>query len=340
MRFRNPNINNASIAEQFAYKIENERKQNMIRYYSPMILLLLFTLSFSLYDRHFFSARNIVNVLEQMAVPLILSTGVMFVLIMGSIDLSIEGMMGFCGAFTSLLVLNSKNANDFGIWGAVIPLLICVCVGMITGLLHVKLRIVSFVVTFAVGNIVNGVGILLYKGQPATIKADWCDWVARTSVLGLPFITVVAFVFFGVMCLILRNTAFGSAVFAIGDNEAAARASGIKVDKVKVIVFMITALSAGLAGILSVSRLKLGQVDIGYNQLFPVITALVVGGTSLSGGVGGAVQTMVGVLIYMELQNFLTILGVDPNYKKAIQGIIIIVAVAITIHRKRKSIAK
>lgn len=340
MLFQNKNISSLSIAEQFSYKIERERRQNRIRYYSPMLLLFVFTLSFSLYDTHFFSIRNIVNVLEQMAVPLILSTGVMFVLIMGSIDLSVEGMMGFCGAFTSLLVLNSKNTNDFGIWGAIIPLLVCVLIGMITGFLHVKLRIVSFVVTFAVGNIISGVAVLLYKGQPATIKAEWCDWVARTTVLGIPFITVLAFAYFAIMCLILGNTAFGNAVFAIGDNETAARASGIYVDRVKILVFMITAFSAALAGILSVSRLKLGQVDIGFNQLFPVITALVVGGTALSGGVGGAVQTIVGVLIYMELQNFLTILGVNPDYKKAIQGIIIIVAVAITINRKRKSIAK
>lgn len=340
MLFQNKNISKLSIAEQFAYKIEREKRQSRIRYYAPMILLLVFTLSFSLYDKHFFSVKNIVNMLEQMAVPLILSTGIMFVLIMGSIDLSVEGMMGLCGAFTSLLVLNSKNANDFGIWGAVIPLLICVAIGMTTGFLHVKLRIVSFVVTFAVGNILAGAAVLMYKGQPATIKAEWCDWVARTNVFGIPFITLVAFGYFGIMCLILGNTAFGSAVFAIGDNEAAARSSGINVDRVKILVFMITAFSAALAGVLSVSRLKLGQVDIGFNQLFPVITALVVGGTALSGGVGGAVQTIVGVLIYMELQNFLTILGVNPDYKKAIQGIIIIIAVAITIHRKRKSIAK
>ncbi len=141
-------------------------------------------------------------------------------------------------------------------------------------------------------------------------------------------------------CIILNYTAFGRAVYAIGDNEAAAKASGINVTKVTIQVFVLSSFAASLAGVLALIRLKLGQVSLGTDQMFPCITALVVGGTSLAGGKGGMLQTMVGTLIYMELLNFLTIIQVPADYKKAILGIIIIVAVALTLTRDRKTIAK
>ncbi|MEG0146303.1 MAG: ABC transporter permease, partial [Clostridia bacterium] len=146
--------------------------------------------------------------------------------------------------------------------------------------------------------------------------------------------------FFLVGCLILNYTAFGRAVYAIGDNEPAARASGINVDRVTIQVYALCGFAASLAGLVALIRLKLGQVSLGVDQMFPCITALVVGGTSLTGGKGGMLQTIVGILIYMELLNFLTIIGVSADYKKAIQGIIIIVAVALTLTRTRKTIAK
>lgn len=103
---------------------------------------------------------------------------------------------------------------------------------------------------------------------------------------------------------------------------------------------MISSTAAALAGFIALIRLKFGQASLGDDQMFPVITALVVGGASLGGGRGGTLQTIVGILIYMELLNFLTIIGVDANYKKALQGIIIIIAVALTLNRGRKIIAK
>ena len=138
----------------------------------------------------------------------------------------------------------------------------------------------------------------------------------------------------------IENSGAARAVYAIGDNEAAARASGINVDRIVIKVFGLSSVAASLAGFVALIRLKFGQASLGDDQMFPCITALVVGGTSLSGGKGGMLQTMVGILIYMELLNFLTIIGVDANYKKALQGIIIIVAVALTLTRDRKTIAK
>ena len=329
-----------TVAEQFVSRVERESRKNLVKLYAPMILLLVMTVSFSLYDSHFFSVKNVVNILSQMAVPLILATGLTFVLLIGSIDLSIEGVMGFVGSVISLLVINSRNGNNWGVWGVVLAVAIGTLSGAITGLLHVKLRIASFIITFATGTIISGIGVLLYESKPATVKAQWIIDASATFFLQIPLITWIALGFFLAGCVILNYTAFGRAVYAIGDNETAARASGINVDRVTVLVYTLSGFAASLAGLVALIRLKLGQVSLGTDQMFPCITALVVGGTSLAGGEGGMLQTIVGVLIYMELLNFLTIIGVDANYKKALQGVIIIIAVALTLTRSRKTISK
>ncbi len=338
--FRKEESTNATIAEQFVSRVARESRGSLVRLYAPMILLVVMTLGFSLYNGHFFSIKNLVNLLGQMAVPLILATGLSFVLLIGSIDLSIEGVMGFVGSLISLLIINSRNENNWGVWGVVLPIVLGTGYGFVTGFLHVKLRIASFIISYATGTIIAGAAVLLYGGKPATVKAQWMIDASATFWLGIPLITWIAIAFFLLGCLLLNFTAFGRAVYAIGDNEAAARASGINVNRVKILVFTLCGFSASIAGVVALIRLKLGQVSLGTDQMFPCITALVVGGAALTGGKGGTLQTIVGILIYMELLNFLTIIGVDANYKKAIQGIIIIIAVALTLTRNRKTIAK
>lgn len=338
--FKKKEPNMMTVAEQFVAKVEKEARSSLIRVYAPMILLVCMTIFFSIYDSHFFSIKNILNILQQMSVPLILASGLTFVLLIGRIDLSVEGVMGFVAAYIALLIQNDRNSNDFGVWGVLIPIAIGIAYGFLTGILHVKLRIASFIITHATGTMIKAIAILLYDSRAARVQAQWMsDW-SMASFLGIPVITWIAFGFFFICCIILNFTAFGRAVYAIGDNEAAARASGINVDRITVLVFGLSSIAASLAGFVALVRLKFGQASVGDDQMFPCITALVVGGTSLSGGKGGMLQTMVGILIYMELLNFLTIIGVDANYKKALQGLIIIVAVALTVARDRKTIAK
>ena len=329
-----------TVAQEFVSKVEKESRSSLIRVYAPVILLVAMTVFFSIYDSHFFSIKNILNILQQMAVPLILATGLTFVLLIGRIDLSVEGIMGFVGSFMALLLLNDRNMNDFGVWGVLIPIAIGIVTGFITGVLHVKLRIASFIITYAMGTIIRGAAVLLYNSRPARVQVEWMTEWSMASFLGVPLITWIAILFFLVCSIILNFTAFGRAVYAVGDNEAAARASGINVNRITIKVFTLSGVAASLAGFVALIRLKFGQASLGDDQMFPCITALVVGGTSLIGGKGGMLQTLVCILIYMELANFLTIIGVDANYKKALQGIIIIVAVALTLTRDRKTIAK
>jgi ribose transport system permease protein len=328
------------IAAQFREKIKSESRREQLRTYAPVILLASVSVLFSLYDKRFFSMTNINNLLYQMAIPLILATGITFVLLIGCIDLSLEGIMGLSGSAIALLILNTKNSNDYGAIGVIVPIVGCTIIGAITGFIHTKMRIASFVVTFAMGSITTGISVLTYRGVPAVLKVQWAETMSLGSFIGIPYLTWIALGIFAIGCILLYCTSFGCAVYAIGDNELAAKASGTNVDGIKVIIFALCACTSSIAGFISCVRLKIGQVAIGNDQLFPAITALVIGGVALTGGKGGMLQTFVGVLLYTEFQNFLTIVGVDAYYKKAVQGVIIIIAVALTVTRTRKTISK
>ena len=236
--------------------------------------------------------------------------------------------------------VNNSNSNDFGILGILFVILISTFIGAITGIIHVKARIATFIVTYAVGSIMTGVAVLVYQGTPIQVKDELFVVLSQGKFIGIPYITIIAFAIFIIGALILNYTAFGRAVYAIGDNETAAASTGINIGLTKIKVFALCGCTAGMAGILQCIRLKLGQSSIGLNQMFPVVTAIVIGGGSLAGGKGGALSAFVGVLIYTELANWLTLMGVDPYVKKVIQGVIIIVAVTLTINRNRKTISK
>lgn len=333
-------MESSTVARQFSYKVELDAKSEKIRRYAPFILLLVMTAVCAASQKSFFTWNNIINLMYQMSIPLVISVGLTYVLLLGSIDLSIEGVMGFGGSLVAYLVMNRTNGNNFGIWGILIVVALCTLVGAITGILHVKARIASFIVTYAVGCIMIGVSVLIYNSNPIQVTEPMFETISKGKFLQIPYITIISFLIFAVGAVILRYTAFGRAVYAIGDNEIATRSAGINVDLVKIKVFSLCACTACLAGILQCVRLKIGQSSLGTDQMFPVVTAIVVGGGSLYGGKGGAFQSFTGVLIYTELANWLTLMGVDPYFKDVILGLIIIIAVTLTIERNRQTISK
>ena len=329
---------NETIAKQFTQKVAQDARHNKIRDAAPAIVLVIMALWCCIFVKGFMSWKNFSNLLFQMTIPLVLATGLTFVLLVGGIDLSLEGVMGFAASAAALGLKNSLNSNDFGIWAILVVIAAGTAFGALVGLIHVKLRIPSFMVTYAMGTVINGAGLLLYKGTPATIKDETLIALSRGTVLDVPYLTLIALAVFLIGCLILNYTAFGRAVYAIGDNPNVARAAGINVERTKIKIFALCSCTASIAGVLGLIRLKTGQVGVGQNNLFPTITAVTVGG--LSAGRGGMLQTLIGVLFYTELANYLTLMGVDAFYKQAIQGVIILVAVLLSANRGRKTIVK
>lgn len=334
----NKAVHEKPIAEQFVHKVEMDAKLGFVRNAAPAIVLVAMTIFCCVFVEGFMTWRNLSNLFYQMTIPLVLATGLTFVLLVGGIDLSLEGVMGFAASVSALGLKNSLNDNNFGILAILAVILVGTLFGALNGFIHIKLRIPSFMVTYAMGTVINGAGLLFYKGRPATIKDEVLIQLSRGSFLDIPYLTLIAFAVFIVGWIILRFTAFGSAVYAIGDNPNIAKAAGINVERTKIKIFALCACTASIAGVLGVIRLKVGQVGVGANNLFPTITAVTVGG--LAAGRGGMLQTMIGVIFYTELANYLTLMGVDAFYKQAIQGVIILVAVMLSATRGRKIVVK
>jgi len=329
-----------TIAQEFSEKVNKERIRSKIIDVAPLITLVIIFLIMSFFVQGFFSLANIGGLLNQIAAPLVLATGLTFVLILGSIDLSVEGIMGLSGSVVALLVMNTKNSNDFGLWSILFIIAIGILVGYINGLLHVKLRIPSFMVTFGMYSITLGFAVLSYGGAPPGIMEPAFDRIVQGHLLGIPFITIMAIGVFIIGLIFQKFTSFGQYIYAIGENESILSSIGINVQNVKIKVFMFCGFCASFAGLFGAMRLNRGDATMGTGMLFTAITAVVVGGTSLSGGKGGLLQTLVGVIIVSLIRNAMILLGVNPYIQPAVQGLIIILVVSLTVTRGRKLIVK
>ena len=330
-----------TIQEEFAHKIKAENRKEKVIKWAPVLVLVALILFFTIArGSAFASFNNLIAILNQWAIPLLVALGLTFVIMLGSIDLSIDGTVGMAGSIASVLVLNSLNSNNFGFFGILAGILCSVLVGFVIGVIHVKLKVPSFMVSFAFMNICTGIGFISYKGTPATVMDPVLKALPKASFLGIPFITWVALIVL-VLCIYIQEfTPFGRHIYAVGTDETIPRSVGINVDLVKIKVFTLAGFIFGIAGVIGLIRLGQGQTGIGKNLMFPAQAAVVIGGTSLSGGKGGVINTIVGTLIMTVLINGLTMMGVDPNIKTGIQGVIILVAVILTVKRGATVIAK
>ncbi len=329
-----------TIAEQFAYKIQQERKKSKIVQYAPILILVILIAIFSIAAEGFFSESNLVAILTQLAVPLVLAIGATFVIIMGSIDLSVDGMMAFCGCVASILIANTKNTLNLGVWGVFIAIGVGAAFGFLAGFLYVKLRIPSFMVTFGLTNVGAGLAVLSYGLEPATVVDEGFRNLALVNIGPAPIITYIALGVFVVALILQKYTPFGRYVFAIGDNEQVPKMAGVNVNRVKILAFVWSGICIGIAGVLVLALLGRGDITMGKGQLFPALTAVVVGGTAMSGGRGGVVNTLIGAFIMTVLRNGLIMFGVSQYMLVGVQGAIILIAVAASVARGKKIINK
>lgn len=325
---------------EFAQEMKRQSQRERLASLAPACILLFLVLLLSFVAQGFFSVKNLQTILYQASIPLVMSMGLTFVILLGSTDLSAQGLGGFVGSIVSLMVLNSKTDLNLGGAALLIAIMSSVLVSTVSGLIHVKGKLPSFMVSYAISSIMAGFAVLCYQGQPALIRYELFTSISQGTLLGIPYLTLIALGVFGVAFILQEYTRLGSHVIAIGDNESIAKNMGINIDKTKILVFVWLGLCIGIAGILGAIRNGRGEVAIGKDMVFPAITAVVVGGTSLSGGKGGVVQSLVGAFIVTIINNGLILLGVNPYIQSAMQGLIIISAVALSISRDRKAIVK
>ncbi len=292
------------------------------------------------FNPNFLTFGNVVRISQAAMIPLVLGLGATFIILMGSIDLSVEGVLTLGAVILSMLVLNGANHNDFGFLGALAVVLVGAGVGFINGLIHVKLKIPSFMTTLGTWFIGVGTANALLGGMAIRINEPMIRGLAINRVLGFPWGVWLALFCLAVALIIQNHTRLGRYVYALGGGEELAALSGIPVAKVRIAVFTLAGAFYAIGGILAAAQLGLGNAQIGNGRLFTTITAVVVGGTALSGGQGGVLQTLVGVLIVVVLSNGMVLMGVPPSVQIGVQGLMIIAAVALSIDRKRMRIVK
>ena len=331
---------NDIISLEFQQKIRKEDRHDRLIQIAPVIILLACLVFFSIAAPGFLSGRNGLTLITQLAVPLILASAMTFVVLVGSIDLSIDGVMGFCGSVVGLIVLNNKNGIDLGIWSIPVVMVFGGLIGLASGLIHVKGRIPSFLVTYGMLSVTAGLAIVSYDAIPPMINSPVIRAFSLKQIAGLPLYVYVSLAIFLVALVIQQKTAFGKYMFAVGENEELAKMSGIDVSRVKILVFVWSGIVVSVAGIIGAAQIGRGDVIIGKGMSFAALSAVVLGGTALTGGRGGIVNTLVGTMIITVLNNGLVLMSVNPYLKDAIMGVILIVAVVMSIKRGAKMVTK
>lgn len=306
----------------------------------PVIVLVALCVLITAANPRFLTWLNLVRIAASAAVPLILSLGLTVVVLLGSIDLSIEGTMAIGSIVLSLLVANDVTGFRLGWLALPITLAATALVGAVNGWVHVWFRIPSFMVTLGSWFIGLGVAAVVLGGGTVRILDPQIRSLALARFVGLPWLIWVAVGALVSAWMIQNYTRLGRHMYAVGGDENLAALSGIRIRRVKVAAFALAGAFYGLASVLSVAQLGQANALSGEGRLFTTVTAVVVGGTSLSGGIGGPLSSLVGVLIVVVLANGMILIGVSPYLQTTIQGLMIIVAMAIGLDRRRMGIVK
>ena len=296
------------------------------RQWGPFFALIALCSGFTLIEPRFATMENLWAIADRCAIPLILAVGMTFVVLQGSIDLSIEGSMALCSLTVAMLVLNSRTGFDLGFFGLALGILPGICIGFLNGAAMTRLRVPSFMATLGAWSAALGLAMLLSGGQPPLIRDQALRAFGLGRSLAIPHLAIVAILVLAAGFVLQNYTRFGRYSMAIGSGEEQARQSGLPVDRYKILAFAFSGFLAGLAGVLGSAQIGLGHVDIGLGQMFATITAVVIGGTSLAGGRGGILQSAVGTLTLAVLANGMIFIGIHPDAQKAVHGAIILSA--------------
>jgi ribose transport system permease protein len=311
-----------------------------LRPFVPVAVLLLLCVGIALIAPNFLTRGNFVRLGVAAAIPMVLACGMTFVILLGSIDLSAEGIVAVSAVSLSLLVKNLVGPLDFGLVALPVPILLGAVLGCINGLVHVRLRIPSMIASLGVGFGCIGVATVVLSGITVRINDPAIRGIALTRWLGIPFSVWIALACIAVAWAIQNYTRLGRWSYVLGGGEDIAKLSGVPVGRVRVGIFTLAGFFYGIGGILCVAQFGQSQALIAQGYLFNVITSVVVGGTALTGGDGGILKSVVGVLLVTVLGNGMILVGVPPYVQQGVQGLLIIFAVALSIDRSRVRMVK
>lgn len=325
----------ATVATQRSAVTPREVLRARLILLAPIIALLALVIVFSLITPVFLTPNNLVNLVRQMAVLLVVALGATFVVLIGSIDLSIGSIVTLTGVTSAMLVA------AIGPWGALVGFAVGVACGLVNGVVHVYLKVPSFIVTLGTMFVFAGVALIITGGRPQALRSpELSSLFGGTVLFGIPTISLWALLALVLAVFIEKKLVFGFRAKAIGDAETVAKLSGISVERVKVAAFVLSGVFAAFAGLLLMTRTNSASGSMGEPFLMEALAAILLGGTSLMGGVGGPARTILGVLVIAVLSNGMNLASVDPFIQQTIKGVVLIAAVALTLNRKELSSVK
>ncbi len=302
--------------------------------FQSLIGLIVFSVIVAFINSRFMTTSNILNILRQTSINAVIATGMTFVILTGGIDLSVGSILGFSGAVAAMMLASGVDS----IIAIPVALIVGLVVGALNGVLISKGKLQPFIVTLATMTMLRGATLVFTDGKPIgtgfEANSQLFAWFGNGYVLGIPVPIIVIIVTFLVALFVLTQTKIGRYVYALGGNEEATKLSGISTDKVKIFVYAISGMMAALAGIIITSRLSSAQPTAGSGYELDAIAAVVLGGTSLAGGTGTIVGTMIGALIIGVLNNALNLMDVSSYFQMLAKGSVILLAVLLD--RKNK----
>ena len=314
-----------------------EKQKELLRNLVPIFTLLILVFGIAAYEPGFLRPANLITVTADTMTLFLMASGATLVIMLGSIDLSIQAI----ASMTSCIV--AAMLPMFGGTALLFALAAGAAAGVLSGLVVNYLRIPSFVATLAIGGIMTSVAFWASNERSIYIsdedKSAWLNWATGTTA-GIDHEVLVGLAVLAGLSAILSLTRFGRLVRAVGSQERAVVASGINVNRVKFFAFVISGFMAGLAGLVMAARLGSGSPTLASEFLLPAIACIIVGGTAITGGVGSIWKTFVGALIIAVVRIGMTFVGVTVFAQQIVFGLVLVLAVAMTIDRTKVSVVK
>jgi len=304
---------------------------DFLREYGVLIIIVLLMIGLSFLSPSFLTPRNLLNILNQSAPLALIAAALTLVIISGGFDLSTGAIFGVASVSAAWLAVNVDPTLAM-----VAGPLIGVVLGVINGLIITGFNVHSFLATLASSMVYRGIAVLITGGALIPVRMEEFAWIGRGRIGMVNIAVIILAVFTIAMMILLNRTTFGRRIIAVGGNEEAAILSGVRTKLVKIAAFGLTGFAAGLAGIIAVSRISMGQPQAGVGMELEAIAAVILGGTSIYGGSGAVWRSIAGVLLLALIGNGFNILNVNPFYKDLTTGVIIVAAVALSAGKKRR----
>ncbi|PXY90471.1 ribose ABC transporter permease [Gilliamella apis] len=309
--------------------LQNKTLKNVLVEQKSLITLLVLILIVSCLSDNFFTLNNIFNILQQTSINAIIAVGMTLVILTSGIDLTVGSIFALAGAVTASMI----GADISPFIAICAALILSAILGAFSGVIIAKGKLQAFIATLVMMLILRGATLVYTKGSPISIgtndNSEMFEWIAFGRVFGIPVPIIIMLVVFAAAWYLLKYTRLGRYIYALGGNESATQLSGINVDKVKIIVYAMSGLLCAVASTIEVSRLSSAQPTAGTGYEMDAIAAVVLGGTSMSGGRGKIIGTLIGALILGFLNNGLNMLGVDAYYQMIVKGGVILLAVLV-----------